>query len=98
MVLKPVRTAMASATASSSWPSCGRLARTILVPLNKKCLATSGVIELSFKSRRSNDSFVAGTLETGTDSPAWFYQRRRRGTLDVLTGQHALIDDTVTRE
>lgn len=97
MVLKPVRTAMANATASSSWPSCGRLARTILVPLNKKCLATSAMIELSFRSRRSNDSFVAGTLETGTDSPALLYQHRLRETLDVLTGQHALIDDAVTR-
>ncbi len=55
------------------------------------------MIELSFRSRRSNDSFVAGTLETGTDSPALLYQHRLRETLDVLTGQHALIDDAVTR-
>lgn len=56
------------------------------------------MMELSFRSRSSNDSFVAGTLKTGTDSPACFYQHRLRETLQVLTGQHALIDNAVTRQ
>ncbi len=69
MVLKPVLTVMARATASSSLSSCGLLARMILVPQNKKCLASSGEIDEAARFRDCTDSFVAGTFETGTDSP-----------------------------
>ena len=78
VVLKPVLTTIAKATASSSWPSCGRLARIILVPLKRKCLAISGFMELVLRSNRIRVSFVAGVFVTGTDSPDTLISRRDR--------------------
>lgn len=42
----------------------------ILVPQKRKCFASAGVMEDLPSSRSLNASSVAGTLETGTDSPA----------------------------
>ncbi|KAL9587720.1 MAG: hypothetical protein Q9212_000011 [Teloschistes hypoglaucus] len=69
VVLKPVLATAAKATASSSVPSWGLLARIIFVPLKRKLFAASGCIELAPRSITRNDSFVANILETGTDSP-----------------------------
>jgi hypothetical protein len=69
VVLKPVLTAMARATASSSLSSCGRLARMILVPQNRKCLASSGAMDEAAKLSSRRDSSLVGTFDTGTDSP-----------------------------
>ena len=41
----------------------------ILVPLNRKCLATSGFIVLELKLNKCKDSSVAEIFDTGTDSP-----------------------------
>ena len=41
----------------------------IFVPLNRKCLATSGFIVLELILNSWRDSSIAGTFETGTDSP-----------------------------
>ena len=69
MVLNPVRRTMARPAASSSLPSCGRRARMILVPQNKKCLASSGAMEVDERLIKPIASFVAGIFDTGTDSP-----------------------------
>src|SRR3954447_19289836 len=69
VVLKPVLTTMARETASSSLSSFGRRARIIFVPQNKKCFARPGAIDVAERSNEFNDSSIAGTLETGTDSP-----------------------------
>ena len=69
VVLNPVLTTMASATAWSSPSSCGRLARIIFVPQNKKCRAASGETVEADKSKANSVSSVAGNLEIGTDSP-----------------------------
>lgn len=83
VVLKPVLTTIAKATASSSWPSCGRLARIILVPLKRKCLAASELMELALRSNRNRVSFVAGVFVTGTDSPGPEINRRDRAMFQV---------------
>ena len=41
----------------------------ILVPLNKKFFAASGFSDVALKFSKCRDSFEAGTLDTGTDSP-----------------------------
>ena len=40
------------------------------MPQNKKCLASSGAIDEAARLRMCKDSSIAGTFETGTDSPA----------------------------
>jgi hypothetical protein len=41
----------------------------ILVPQYKKCFAISGAMDEAARLRWCRDSSVAGTFETGTDSP-----------------------------
>ena len=70
----------------------------IFVPLNKKCFAMSGCIVL--ESNRCKDPSVAGTFETGTDSPkmsvstiaCWPYGKQ------LHTREHAFIDDAISCE
>src|SRR5260221_472084 len=96
VVLKPVRTTMASATASSSSVSCGLLARMIFVPQKRKNRATLGWIEVAPRSIYGNASSVVGTFDTGIDSPITVSFGRHMN--DRRTCQHAFVDDAITRK
>lgn len=67
----------------------------IFVPQKRKCLASSGAIEVAAKLRAAKLSSLAGTFETGTDSPVGIRFGHFTGFLQ-LTGQHALIHYAVT--
>ena len=97
-MLKPVLKTIPSAIASSSPPSCDRLALIILVPQNKKCLARIGGIEEASRFRSCKDSSVAGIFDTGTDSPRKYQIRVRGSRRGFFTCEHALIDDAITRK
>lgn len=97
VVLKPVLTAIASPTASPSLSSWGRRALMILVPQNKKCFASSGATDEADKLRSRKDSSVAGTLETGTDSPKRSQNLSLMRFVD-LTSEHAFIDNAIASQ
>lgn len=72
----------------------------IFVPLNRKCLATSGFIVLELILNSCRDPSVAGTFETGTDSPKMLVNMVTYELWAQLlhTSKHALIDNTVSCE
>lgn len=86
---------MANATASSSIPSCGLLARMIFVPQKRKFLAASGWMGLDPRSSKRRDSLFAGILETGTDSPVLKFSKRIVVTNNRSTSKHALVNNTI---
>jgi hypothetical protein len=98
VVLKPVLTAMARATASSSLSSCGRLARMILVPQNRKCLAISGAMDEAAKLSSRRDLSLVGTFDTGTDSPTTIRIYPYYVTAGSLTSEHAFVHNAIAGE
>ena len=74
----------------------------ILVPQNKKCRAVSGETEAAPRSMARSTSSVAGSFETGTDSPSTVsllaLSHQHRWPIPSLTGQHALVDNAVSTE